>query len=112
MDYTIQSLQNKSSTLVISAPSVEGYVLGRSDEATEYNPDINLNTFDARDKGVSRRHCALVLFQGELHVVDLSSVNGTFVNGKRLSPETPYPLTIGDELRLGTLDLILLKQKD
>jgi pSer/pThr/pTyr-binding forkhead associated (FHA) protein len=75
-------------------------------------PDVDLNLFEARDKGVSRRHCALVQYQGVLHVVDLGSVNGTFVNGTRLTAETPYPINPGDELRLGTLDLILLKHKD
>lgn len=91
----------------LEPPDTEGYILGRTDEASDYLPDIDLAQYGAREQGVSRRHAALVLYRGALHIVDLSSVNGTYLNGKRLLPETPYPLSMGDALKLGNMSLAL-----
>jgi pSer/pThr/pTyr-binding forkhead associated (FHA) protein len=79
------------------------------DDNSAYVPDIDLASFAALDKGVSRRHAALVAYRDAVHVVDLASVNGTFINQERLAPDKPYPLHEGDELRLGTLNLTLIK---
>jgi pSer/pThr/pTyr-binding forkhead associated (FHA) protein len=49
----------------------------------------------------------LVRYRGALHVIDLSSVNGTFLNGKRLLPDVPYPVNSGDQLSLANLNLII-----
>ncbi len=89
------------------APATEGYVIGRTDEASDYLPDIDLAQDGGRENGVSRRHAALVLYRGTIHVVDLNSVNGTFLNGKRLLPETPYAVNVGDALKLGNMNLAL-----
>ena len=93
----------------LASPGAEGYVIGRSDDRGVYVPDIDLAAFAALDRGVSRRHAALVAFRDGLHVVDLASVNGTFINQERLTPNKPYPLHEGDDLRLGTLNLALIK---
>jgi pSer/pThr/pTyr-binding forkhead associated (FHA) protein len=87
----------------VDAPAVEGYIFGRSDSSSTYVPDIDLAEFGARDKGVSRRHAVLVRYHGLLHIVDLSSVNGTFLNGERLLPDVPYPLNAGHQLSLANL---------
>ena len=91
----------------VDLSGTEGFVLGRSDAKSSYVPDVDLASFRALDKGVSRRHAALVRYQGKLHIVDLSSVNGTFLNGNRLTPEMPYPLNAEDRLTLGELALVL-----
>ncbi len=111
-EYVLQLLHGKSNAIVIGSPGVEGYILGRSDDAIQYSPDVDLATYEARERGVSRRHAALVLFSGAMHLVDLGSVNGTYINGVRLVPDHPSRISPGDELRLGMLELILLKQKD
>jgi pSer/pThr/pTyr-binding forkhead associated (FHA) protein len=85
----------------------EGYIIGRSDSKSSYIPDIDLAPFRALEHGVSRRHAALVHHQGQLHVLDLSSVNGTFLNGERLASEVPYALSSGDKLLLGNLNLLI-----
>jgi len=36
-------------------------------------------------------------------VEDLGSANGTFVNGRRLAPQTPTAIEDSDELKCGTL---------
>jgi pSer/pThr/pTyr-binding forkhead associated (FHA) protein len=93
----------------VDLSGTEGFVLGRSDSKSSYIPDVDLAAFRALDKGVSRRHAAFVRYHGKLHVVDLSSVNGTFLNGNRLTPEVPYPVNHGDRLVLGELTLLLAR---
>ncbi len=95
----------------IDAPAVEGYIIGRSDVNSSYRPDIDLAVCSALEKGVSRRHAALVRYQGFIHILDLNSVNGTFINGERLQPDVPYLLNTDDDLRLGTLNVAFVKAK-
>jgi pSer/pThr/pTyr-binding forkhead associated (FHA) protein len=51
---------------------------------------------------VSRLHCRLTAGDERLEVEDLSSTNGTFVNGKRIAKGHAAP---GDLLRLGRVEL-------
>jgi pSer/pThr/pTyr-binding forkhead associated (FHA) protein len=95
----------------LAAPGVEGYVLGRSDAGSPYVPDVDLADYGALESGVSRRHAALVRFRNLVQIVDLGSVNGTFLNGERLQPDQPYSLQAGDVVQLGTLNLSLIKIK-
>lgn len=87
----------------IESLSNTGYIIGRSDEKKLHIPDIDLSDYDGLKKGVSRRHAVLVRYEGLAHIIDLNSSNGTFVNGERLQPDTPYPLEQGDEVRFGSL---------
>jgi len=68
-------------------------VVGRSQNAT----------LKIRSAQISRRHCEIEQFEGELTVRDLGSSNGTYVNGQRISELTF--LSPGDELRIGPLTL-------
>ena len=51
------------------------------------------------DPEVSRRHARIVLRQGVYHVEDLSSTNGTYINGRRIAALTP--LVDGDVVDFG-----------
>lgn len=82
-----------------------GVVIGRSDDATRYQPDIDLALCAGREKGVSRRHAALVHYKGSPHIVDLSSINGTYLNGQLLPAEKPASLGDDNVVRLGTLEI-------
>src|SRR5204862_7155621 len=55
---------------------------------------------------VSRLHCRLTAGDEQLEVEDLSSTNGTFVNGKRVKRAE---LASGDRLRLGRVELTVEK---
>ena len=58
-------------------------------------------------QGVSRQHCA-IRFHGEhFYVADMSSTYGTFLNKRRIEPNQWQKLSLGDSLRIGTLDLQL-----
>ena len=98
-----------SSEFTFTAPGVEGYVIGRSDAGSSYVPDVDLAPYNAQRYGISRRHAAIVQNAGIVHVIDLGSMNGTFVNHKRLSPQIPVPLKEGDHLSLANLPLEITK---
>ena len=51
---------------------------------------------------VSRLHCQLTAMDDTLHVEDLKSTNGTFVNDKRIERAS---LTSGDRLRVGRVEM-------
>src|SRR5262245_63949330 len=53
---------------------------------------------------VSRVHCRLEAGKDGVDVTDLSSTNGTFVNGQRVQRAT---LANGDRLRVGRVELTL-----
>ena len=55
---------------------------------------------------VSRLHCQLTATEEALHVKDLGSTNGTFVNGKRIKTAE---MKEGDRLSVGRLELTVLK---
>jgi|GEM_PF-843331 len=82
--------------------------LGRFDTGTVPNEEIDLIPYGAIDRGVSRRHCEVLLRDNQLHVVDLGSTNGTFLAGIRLKPNEATLLRKGDELLLGRLAVQVL----
>jgi hypothetical protein len=77
--------------------------IGRLDPATATFPDIDLTNDEALEKGVSRRHAKITRKGAELYLEDLGSVNGTLLNGKRLTPYLPHALNDKDEIRIGRL---------
>ncbi len=76
-------------------------LIGRVDPHTGIFPEVDLSTYDPETK-VSRRHARVYREGGQFLVEDLSSVNGTIVNGTfKLYPKQPRVLQNGDEIRLG-----------
>jgi pSer/pThr/pTyr-binding forkhead associated (FHA) protein len=78
-------------------------VLGRSDANVRFNPDVDLTPYGAAERGVSRAHARMHIANGQLFITDLGSTNGTFVAGKKLTPNEPNVIRPGDELLLGRL---------
>jgi hypothetical protein len=79
--------------------------VGRLDPATSTFPDIDLTSDGALERGVSRRHAKITRKGAEVFLEDLGSVNGTLLNGKRLTPYLPHVLNDEDEIRVGRLIL-------
>ena len=77
--------------------------IGRSDPNLDIFPEIDVTEDIAPDKSVSRRHAVIFKQVEEVLVEDVGSINGTYVNGKRLDAFTPQPLGDGETLRLGKL---------
>ncbi len=89
----------------------EEFTLGRSSEGQSILPDIDLSSYRAYEKGVSRLHASIKSGGGQVIVTDLGSVNGTRVNGKKIMPNQPQPLNHGDILTLGKLKVQILTRK-
>ena len=58
--------------------------------------------------GLSRRHAVIWRNQHGYEVLDLGSVNGTWLNDERLIPHKPYPLASGSHLRVGRMRLLVV----
>jgi ribosomal protein L40E len=101
----IVTTDNGEKKLTVDTGNIQEMVMGRVDPETNEAPEIDLSDFGAQEKGVSRRHAAILRKEGSLHVVDLGSYNGTFLNGQRLIAEQPRVLRDGDDVRLGYLVL-------
>lgn len=81
-------------------------LLGRADfEMGGFQPDVDLTSYGAMERGVSRAHARLHISKGLLYVTDLYSANGTYLRTERLDPEKPYLVNSGDEIVLGSLGL-------
>lgn len=78
-------------------------VIGRSDDAASYTPEIDLAPLSAYRLGVSRRHALLRHEEDALWLFDLGSRNGTLVNGVAIGRETPCRLHHGDEIAMANL---------
>jgi hypothetical protein len=76
--------------------------IGRVDSVSEIFPEVDVS--DAPEaKGVSRRHVRVFRQTKWVVIEDLGSVNGTYLNGKRLDPYIPEQLSSGDIIQLGKL---------
>jgi len=58
-----------------------------------------------RDPSVDSRHAKVIRRDGEFFLVDMESLNGVFLNGRRIYRETFKP---GDTIRLGQTELLFL----
>lgn len=96
-------IDDKNRDIEISLERV--VLLGRLDPGTNVFPDIDLSQIGSFSKGISRRHAQIIKIEDRIVIEDLASINGTFVNGKRLTPYVPERLSDGDTLNLGNLTI-------
>ena len=78
------------------SPQGERTTIGRSPDCGVFLDDVT----------VSRRHAALVQRDGGWMIEDLGSLNGTFVNRRRVEAA---PLEDGDEIQIGKYRLTFLQ---
>jgi len=79
--------------------------IGRIDPVTGIRPDVDLTNLDTQ-RSVSRRHAKIVHSGGEFKIVEeIGTMNGTFVNGRRIPTGTPVPIRDGDRVRSGLVDM-------
>ena len=79
-------------------PTRERTTIGRSPECEIFLDDVT----------VSRRHAVLTLSDGQFTIEDQGSLNGTFLNRRRIA--SAQPLEDGDELQIGKYRLIFLSK--
>jgi hypothetical protein len=78
-------------------PAGERTTIGRSPDCEIFLDDVT----------VSRRHAVIVARDSELYVEDLGSLNGTFLNRRRIESGL---LSDGDELQIGKYRLTFLRR--
>jgi hypothetical protein len=85
-------------------------LIGRNDRLAGLLVDINLADEEGKTHGISRRH-ARIRFVNERYLIeDLESLNGSFLNDRKLVPFIPEILHDGDTLRLGSISFsVVLK---
>ncbi len=103
--HLVITVQHTEHQFVFDADEVEELLIGRPDTATGEVPHIDLTNDDGLEKGISRKHAAIVRHEGSLQIVDLGTPNGTFLNGQKLVPNQPRVLRDGDDVRLAHMRL-------
>lgn len=84
------------------------FTMGRVSEGQPIMPDIDLSPYQAYAAGVSRLHAVIKRTGSRIIFMDLGSANGTYINGKRLSPNVEQILNHGDVVALGKLKMQIL----
>ena len=80
-------------------------LIGRFDSVTGMRPEVDLTNED-QSRNISRRHARLVIKDGKYFVAEeIGTMNGTFLNGKKLANGVLNPLADGDEIVLCRLPL-------
>lgn len=93
---------------VIPLEGLTEYTIGRSSEDQPILPDIDLAPFHGYDYGVSRLHASIKINAPYAFLTDFGSANGTLLNGQKILPNKPYPITHGDIIILGDMKIQLL----
>jgi pSer/pThr/pTyr-binding forkhead associated (FHA) protein len=81
--------------------------IGRRDPKRRINPSIDLTEDDGAKHGVSRMHAEMNLSEGQYHIKDIGSSNGTWVNETKLEPYQPHPVQSGDQIRVGQMAIVI-----
>jgi pSer/pThr/pTyr-binding forkhead associated (FHA) protein len=86
--YLVTNLRNETSSTLLQPQMT--WTIGRNRDAA----------LPLRDRMLSRRHSVLMYVKDEgFYLVDLNSMNGSYVNGKRI--QSRVPLQDGDFIRVG-----------
>lgn len=84
----------------------EPATVGRVDPVTGIEPHLDLSTVDT-ERSSSRRHARIIRDEGEIYLVEeIGTLNGTFVNGRRLQTAVPEQIHDGEKLRFGLVEFI------
>lgn len=78
--------------------------IGRRSVEDQILPEVDLTAID-RDGSTSRQHAVITKEENFVVLEDRGSRNGTFVDGKRLEVGQQVSLTVGMEIRFGTVRL-------
>jgi len=69
---------------------------------------LDLGPLGGYHLGISRRHALIRRTKDGYELLDLDSLNGTFLNNEPLVPHTSYGLPSGSLLRLGSMLLLVM----
>ncbi len=99
---------------VINIPDQNEFTIGRFVDGQVITPDVDLNPYEAFDKGVSRLHATIRINpeKNKIHVIDLGSANGSSINGYEIPANSEVPLNHGDVLTLGKFSMKVILPKE
>ncbi len=80
-------------------------LLGRQSANSTSQPHVDLSSYNAFGKGISRLHAAIRRREHHLFIEDLGSTNGSWLNNTRLIPFAARLLQPGDLIQLSQLQL-------
>jgi len=60
----------------------------------------------------SRRHAEIVIDAGQITLVDLGSTNGSYVNDRKITPNTSVQINAGDVIRMDANTFTLAQQRE
>lgn len=83
------------------------FILGRKVGTTSENL-LDLAPFGGYSLGLSRRHAVIRQTRDGYELMDLGSVNGTWLNEERVQPHRAYAMPSGSNLRLGRMRILVL----
>lgn len=80
--------------------------VGRVDPVTGIEPHVDLSGVDT-ERSSSRRHAKIIRDEGEIYLVEeIGTLNGTFINGRRLQTAVPERIHHGQRLRFGLVEFV------
>jgi pSer/pThr/pTyr-binding forkhead associated (FHA) protein len=91
--------------LVVLSAELSGRACELRADKTTVGRVADGNTFQVPHASVSSHHCEILLQGEEVHIRDLESKNGTFINNRQINGEEV--LKLGQILRLGQVELRL-----
>lgn len=98
--------------LIMVSGGIPGAMLRLVPEGTRLGRAVD-NTFPLAESTVSRHHALITIDAlGGVRLVDLASANGTFLNGRRLVPNTPSRLQDGDKIQIGACIVVKFVRLD
>jgi len=99
-------LRHRGSGVEYELDLAEAATVGRVDPVTGIEPHLDLSALDT-ERSSSRRHAKLILDEGEIYLVEeIGTLNGTFVNGRRLRTAVPEEIHDGEILRFGLVEFV------
>lgn len=82
--------------------SKETIIIGRSPQCDVVIPH----------EGMSRKHCQITYKDGDLYIEDLGSVNGVFIDGKKIEPHNPTKFQIFLSVTFGAVQSLKIELDD
>ena len=76
----------------------------------EFTIGKNFNVVDGfipHNEGISRVHCKIIYDRGGYHIVDMGSLNGTYVNGARIPVKSMVPISVGDKIGIANIEFVV-----
>ncbi len=87
-------------------------MIGRNHPDAEQIVDIDLSPYKGSEWGVSKKHAKLIIKDEGVTLTDLNSINGTYIEREKITPNIPQDLGYGKIIHLGKVKIQVLIYHD